>query len=84
MCDESKFPCSSPEFNETMAVFCINKKHVCDGQRDCPKGEDEKDCPVKRTCAKTSNCAQLCITHANGTLGCTCHAGYKLGPDAIR
>lgn len=84
ICDESKFLCKSPEINETMTSFCINKKHVCDGQRDCPRGEDEKDCPSKRNCETTSNCTQLCITRANGDFGCTCRAGYKLEDDGIR
>lgn len=84
VCDESKFACTGGELNETITEFCINKKHVCDGQKDCPRGDDEKDCPTKRNCEKSSNCTQLCITHANGSLGCTCHPGYKLEADGIR
>lgn len=63
--------------------FCINKKHVCDGQRDCPKGEDEKDCPKKRDCDKGTNCTQLCITTADGKDACSCMPGYNLAPDGI-
>lgn len=83
MCDTSKFACSGGEPNNTYTEFCINKKHVCDGQKDCPKGEDERDCPTKRECEKGSNCTQQCITHANGKHACTCFPGYKLSSDGI-
>lgn len=61
--------------------YCINKKLVCDGQKDCQKGEDEKDCPKRKPCDSNSKCSQLCIVTAEGKDACSCHIGYKLAED---
>uniref|UniRef100_A0AAG5DRM1 Sortilin-related receptor n=1 Tax=Anopheles atroparvus TaxID=41427 RepID=A0AAG5DRM1_ANOAO len=29
---------------------CISKRFVCDSYRDCPRGEDEENCPVHKLC----------------------------------
>ncbi|KAG8234142.1 hypothetical protein J437_LFUL007508, partial [Ladona fulva] len=61
--------------------ICLPMRRVCDGQRDCPSGEDEKRCPVKKECKKGSRCNQVCITTADGKDGCACNPGYKLAPN---
>lgn len=81
VCDESKFSCSGIGVNDTKTEFCIGKKHRCDGQKDCPKGEDEENCPAKRECERDTKCKQLCVTTADGKNGCACFNGFKLAPD---
>lgn len=39
-CDIGQFACPVYK-NMTNARICVNQKHVCDGQNDCLKGEDE-------------------------------------------
>ena len=37
--------------------YCLSLSHVCDGTRDCPKGDDETDCPDKSiTCPDRFRC----------------------------
>lgn len=45
-CDMGQFICPTYK-NTTNARICVNQKHICDGQYDCLKGEDESDenCP---------------------------------------
>ena len=44
-CEENQFRCGNViSYNSTSVisrstVTCIGKKHVCDGKKDCPKGE---------------------------------------------
>lgn len=80
ICDEYKFPCSG--LNNTKTIFCINKKNVCDNQIDCPNGEDEKDCPIKKECSSNTNCTQGCV-EINGKNACSCHPGFSLASDGI-
>lgn len=68
---------------ENRTEFCINRKHVCDSKKDCPKGEDEMGCPTKRECEKNTKCTQLCVTTVDGKKGCACLPGYKLGLDGV-
>ncbi|XP_075213619.1 low-density lipoprotein receptor-related protein 4-like [Lycorma delicatula] len=62
----------------TITVSCITKKHVCDGKTDCPRGEDEKNCPKRKHCDRTTLCQQVCLINADGSDGCECHPGYVL------
>ncbi|XP_071452392.1 low-density lipoprotein receptor-related protein 4 isoform X2 [Hetaerina americana] len=62
-------------------LLCLPRRRVCDGQKDCPSGEDEKRCPVKKECKKGTRCTQLCVTNADGNDGCACNPGYKLAHD---
>jgi hypothetical protein len=45
ICEESQFRCGNVSSNDStstssrLAIACIGKKHVCDGKKDCPKGE---------------------------------------------
>lgn len=89
-CDENQFTCGNthPPNDTTTALqqqpFCVNRKHVCDGQKDCPQGEDELNCPRRRECEKDSKCQQFCITTADGKDGCSCRPGYTLSEDGFR
>lgn len=67
--------------NENTTAYCINKKNVCDGQKDCPQGEDELNCPTKRECEHGTKCKQLCITTSTKTKACSCLPGYMLAKD---
>ncbi|XP_046395098.1 low-density lipoprotein receptor-related protein 4-like [Ischnura elegans] len=62
-------------------LLCLPRRRVCDGQKDCPAGEDEKRCPVKKECKKGTRCTQLCITNADGKDACACNPGYRLAPN---
>ena len=47
-CEENQFKCGNASNSDTAsssksAVTCIGKKHVCDGKKDCPKGEGIKN-----------------------------------------
>ncbi|CAF1467039.1 unnamed protein product [Adineta steineri] len=77
---------SCPEFTcSTSSTFnhpiCLSKDRVCDGYKDCPKGDDEHNCHEK--CTSKSNCpinsGITCIQHpAVGQL-CRCvKRGYQL------
>lgn len=42
--------------------ICIDGKRICDGQIDCPNGEDENDCPVQETvCYMCNGSHDQCI-----------------------
>lgn len=45
-CDVGQFICPVYK-NTTNARICVNQKHICDGQFDCHRGEDEavENCP---------------------------------------
>ena len=34
-------PCLCQEFRCNDGVFCLDKSKVCNGEKDCPEGEDE-------------------------------------------
>lgn len=59
--------------------ICVHQKHVCDGQNDCPLGEDEVNCPVEQNCPEPRQCEQLCIKSARGRDECACRLGYLMG-----
>ncbi len=40
-CPTSPFSCSADQWQCTTQPLCIDLDQVCDGQTDCPKGEDE-------------------------------------------
>lgn len=63
-------------FKYLCCSVCVSQKHICDGQKDCPNGEDEKNCPIPRKCEMKSKCEQLCITSADGQDSCACKIGY--------
>lgn len=64
--------------------FCVNRKHVCDGLKDCPQGDDEQNCPTRKECDADSKCEQVCITWPEGKDACSCRAGYNLASDGYR
>lgn len=59
----------------------MHQKHVCDGQNDCPLGEDEINCPHYRECEPGSKCEQLCITTPRGREECACRLGFLMNPN---
>lgn len=44
-CDLHEFRCDTG--------ICISRRYVCDGFADCGRGEDEENCPAKKTCSST-------------------------------
>lgn len=76
-CEIGQFPCPAHK-NMSNAHICVSQKHICDGQFNCPNGEDEKNCPKHRECEKGTECEQLCITSSSGAKECACRVGYVL------
>lgn len=57
--------------------MCIMNKKVCDGNVDCPGGQDEpKDkCNVNECSKGTHGCDHICVDTPAGFY-CDCHKGY--------
>lgn len=64
--------------------ICVNQKHICDGYKDCPGAEDERNCPQPKTCPSNSKCEQLCVVNAKGADECACKVGYTLHPNGYK
>lgn len=64
--------------NTTNARICVSQKHICDGQPDCLKGEDELNCPKPTKCATNSKCEQLCVITSDNQEACACRIGFVL------
>ncbi|XP_034949876.1 serine protease nudel isoform X2 [Chelonus insularis] len=47
LCQDISFKCSNST-NLYGDIFCISYEFVCDGEKDCPNGEDEIDCRTVR------------------------------------
>ena len=50
-------PCLCQEFRCNDGIFCLDKSKICNGEKDCPSGEDELlkehgKCrpPINQTC----------------------------------
>nr|XP_012227219.1 PREDICTED: serine protease nudel [Linepithema humile] len=54
-CTEASFKCNS-ENNDTI---CISQDFVCDGDNDCPNGEDEIECRKLEESAEGSNAGEV-------------------------
>ncbi len=66
-CSEKYFKCQDS--------YCIPETHQCNGQWDCPGGQDEKNCS-HRTCPGQFKChnSSICISRqgiCDGELDCT-------------
>ncbi|KDR24262.1 Low-density lipoprotein receptor-related protein 4, partial [Zootermopsis nevadensis] len=89
ICEDSQFKCGNISSNDSTStssrstITCIGKKHVCDGKKDCSKGEDERNCPHKKECESGSMCHQQCVTLADGNDACTCYTGYTINSDGF-
>ena len=57
--------------------------HVCNGDRDCPNGEDELDCTIQKECDAASRCQHTCLVLSNGTAACGCRSGFRLASDGL-
>lgn len=75
--------CKAYSNNTLSSAFraCVNRKHVCDGQKDCPLGDDEDNCSQKRECEPDTKCEHSCITTAAKQPACSCKPGYVLAED---
>ncbi|XP_058794698.1 low-density lipoprotein receptor-related protein 4-like isoform X2 [Phymastichus coffea] len=62
---------------------CISRKHVCDGEIDCPEKDDEENCSKKIQCTETDKCAQYCVMTSENQKACSCDFGYILAKDNI-
>lgn len=77
--------CKIPELIDTSAFRnCVDRKHVCDGMKDCPGGDDEEKCPVKRACTPEDKCEKQCITTFEGRKACACPLGFLINSDGHR
>lgn len=47
--DENR-ECTQQQFRCEGSNSCIPKPWVCDGDRDCEDGSDEKNCPITQNC----------------------------------
>lgn len=84
-CEEDQYVCKTQELvSNTAFRACVNRKHVCDGMKDCPLGDDEEKCPIKRQCTLEDKCEKQCITTFDGKSACTCPIGFLLAPDGYR
>lgn len=79
-CEEDQYTCKTQDHLISNAFRnCVNRKHVCDGMKDCPEGDDEEKCPVKRKCTFEDKCdPEMCITTYDGQQACTCPLGFLL------
>ncbi|KAK6619502.1 hypothetical protein RUM43_012259 [Polyplax serrata] len=90
-CHETQFNCAAHRKNDSSVslvrkspkplINCIGRKHVCDGKKDCPRGEDERNCPKKKKCESDTKCQQLCVVLSNGRDACSCETGFMLSSD---
>ncbi|KAK6628110.1 hypothetical protein RUM44_010592 [Polyplax serrata] len=58
-CDEDKFKCR-------ISNYCLPKDFVCDGERDCPGGEDEEKCFGRRNLYHLNNEAFEIVKNSYG------------------
>ncbi|XP_068726742.1 very low-density lipoprotein receptor-like isoform X2 [Montipora capricornis] len=72
-CGAGKFRCGNTE-------TCINDTKVCDKNRDCPNGEDEKDCDIDECKTFNGHCLHQCHDTKTGYY-CSCNTGYELMDD---
>ena len=42
--------------------YCVPAHKVCNGVLDCPFGEDERQCPIRK-CLKMMHCGAVCVHH---------------------
>ncbi|KAM3599170.1 uncharacterized protein V6R79_001076 [Siganus canaliculatus] len=68
VCPRGQFPCAD-------TVGCVNASARCDGQRQCPTGSDEENCPPSTGCLESDWTCQnhICIPkelHCNGVNDC--------------
>lgn len=66
--------------------ICISTDRLCDGYRDCPRGDDEINC--NETCSSESkysiNTNVTCIRHPIGNQLYRCKQGYQLSKDPAK
>jgi len=83
-CEENQFRCGNvSSYNSTTvisksAVSCIGKKHVCDGKRDCPKGEGKKR-NNHRSVTASQTLRMWCLFQSQCS---SCPLGFNIGGHA--
>jgi hypothetical protein len=84
-CEENQFRCGNvSSYNSTSVISsstitCIGKKHVCDGKRDCPKGEGKA--PNYHTRVTASQRLRICcLFHSQHSC---CPLSFNVGGHAI-
>jgi hypothetical protein len=75
------YTCSKQTYQCSNSDKCIHPLQFCDGNKDCPHGEDEgPKCGINECLSKSHNCSQGCKDLPIGHV-CTCNRGYKLSHD---
>jgi hypothetical protein len=44
VCPDEQFPCGDSLINGTDKLLCLDRVLHCNGELDCPRGEDELNC----------------------------------------
>ncbi|CAL2030445.1 unnamed protein product [Caenorhabditis brenneri] len=58
---------------------CINQTELCNGKKDCPRGDDESE---KCSECSTKHCEYQCKNTPTGAK-CVCESGYRLDSDNV-
>lgn len=63
--------------------ICVTPGKICDGRKDCVKGEDEVNCKKTASQCVFGACGQLCDQLPNSKVACKCAPGYMLMEDGF-
>ncbi|XP_051792178.1 low-density lipoprotein receptor-related protein 2 [Erpetoichthys calabaricus] len=81
-CPAPPFQCANNQWKCPSEDLCIPNDKLCNGQRDCPYGEDESPSCNEDDCAvNNGGCTDGCIQGPFGAQ-CTCPAGFQLLNDS--
>ncbi|CAD6188359.1 unnamed protein product [Caenorhabditis auriculariae] len=74
---EGQFHCQTVNFESE--TVCIPMNATCNGEKDCPMGDDES--PLCAECSR-KHCEQTCENTPSGAK-CVCQRGWKLDVDGV-